>query len=52
MTAEDIISHRLSLDEVPGIFKKIAAGGFLFSKIMFFPWGTEAAGSKKSGVSI
>jgi L-iditol 2-dehydrogenase len=42
MTARDIISHRLPLDEAPGIFKKIAGGGFFFSKIMFYPWGLEA----------
>jgi L-iditol 2-dehydrogenase len=42
MTARDIISHRLSLEEVPEIFRKIKAGGFFFSKIMFFPWGIEA----------
>ena len=41
MTAKDIISHSLSLDEAPGIFKKIAEGGFFFSKIMFFPNGQE-----------
>ena len=39
MTAKDIISHRLSLDEAPEIFNKIAQGGFFFSKIMFFPNG-------------
>lgn len=41
MTAKDIISHRLSLDEAPEIFEKIAKGGFFFSKIMFFPNGQE-----------
>jgi L-iditol 2-dehydrogenase len=41
MTAKNIISHRLSLEEVPEIFKKIKAGNFFFSKIMFFPWGIE-----------
>lgn len=39
MTAKNIISHRLELDDVPEIFKNIAKGDFLFSKIMFFPWG-------------
>jgi L-iditol 2-dehydrogenase len=43
-TAKDIISHRLTLDEVPGIFKKIAAGDFFFNKIMFFPWGVTTSG--------
>lgn len=37
MTAKDIISHRLPLDEAPAIFEKIAAGNFFFNKIMFFP---------------
>lgn len=41
MSAKDIISHRLSLDEAPEIFEKIAKGGFFFSKIMFFPNGQE-----------
>jgi L-iditol 2-dehydrogenase len=41
MTAKDIISHRLTLDEMPEIFDKIAKGGFFFSKIMFFPNGQE-----------
>jgi L-iditol 2-dehydrogenase len=42
-SAKKIISHRLSLDEAPGVFGKIAAGGFFFNKIMFYPWGVEAA---------
>ncbi|MDR1105472.1 MAG: galactitol-1-phosphate 5-dehydrogenase [Treponema sp.] len=42
-SAEKIISHRLSLDEAPGIFRKIAEGGFFFNKIMFYPWGLDAA---------
>lgn len=41
LTAKDIISHRLSLDEAPEIFEKIAEGNFFFSKIMFFPNGQE-----------
>jgi L-iditol 2-dehydrogenase len=45
LTAKDIISHRLSLDEGPDIFRKIKAGGFFFSKIMFFPWGIAAGKS-------
>lgn len=53
MTAEDIISHRLTLDECPEIFENIARGGYLFSKVMFFPWGTEEAGCKKGlGITI
>lgn len=39
MTAKDIISHRLPLDEAPAVFDKIAAGDYFFNKIMFFPWG-------------
>jgi L-iditol 2-dehydrogenase len=46
VSAKRIISHRLSLDEAPGIFEKIAAGGFFFNKIMFYPWGLEAAGKE------
>lgn len=42
MTAKDIISHRLPLDEAPGIFRKIKEGGFFFSKIMFYPQGVPA----------
>lgn len=41
MTAKDIISHRLSLDEAPAIFEKIANEKFFFSKIMFYPNGQE-----------
>lgn len=43
MTAENIISHRLPLDDVPDIFEKIHAGNFFFSKIMFYPWGIPQA---------
>lgn len=39
LTAKDIISHRLTLDEMPETFEKIAKGGYFFSKIMFFPNG-------------
>jgi L-iditol 2-dehydrogenase len=39
VTAKNIISHRLSLDDVPTTFKRIAAGGFFYNKIMFYPWG-------------
>jgi L-iditol 2-dehydrogenase len=39
MTAKDIISHRLSLDEAPDVFSKIAKGGYFYNKIMFFPQG-------------
>lgn len=41
LTAKNIISHRLSLEEAPEIFNKIAKGGFFFSKIMFFPNGQK-----------
>jgi L-iditol 2-dehydrogenase len=40
LTAKDIISHRLTLDEAPDMFRRIAQGEF-FSKVMFFPWGIE-----------
>ena len=39
MTAKDIISHRLPLDEVPNVFAEIAKGGYFYNKIMFYPWG-------------
>jgi L-iditol 2-dehydrogenase len=41
LSAEHMISHRLSLDEAPEIFKKIAEGGYFFNKIMFFPNGED-----------
>ena len=41
MTARDIISHRLPLDDCPGIFDKIKEGGFFYNKVMFYPWGQE-----------
>ena len=41
MTAKDIISHRLPLDDCPGIFDKIKEGGFFYNKVMFYPWGQE-----------
>ena len=42
LTARDIISHRLTLDEAPGIFSDIKNKSFFFSKIMFYPWGIKA----------
>jgi L-iditol 2-dehydrogenase len=39
LSSKEIISHRLSLDKAPEIFKSIAAGGFFFNKIMFLPNG-------------
>ena len=39
ITSPDRISHRLSLDEAPAIFRRIAQGGFYCNKIMFFPNG-------------
>lgn len=41
MTAKDIISHRLPLDDAPEIFENIAKGGYFFSKIMFYPNGMD-----------
>ena len=38
MTAKDIISHRITLDEVPEIFNNIDKGHYFFNKIMIFPW--------------
>jgi L-iditol 2-dehydrogenase len=39
MTAHDIISHRLPLDDVPAVFAEIAKGGYFYNKIMLYPWG-------------
>lgn len=39
LTARDLISHRLPLDEAPAIFRRIAQGNFYFNKIMFYPNG-------------
>jgi L-iditol 2-dehydrogenase len=41
MSAKEIISHKLTLDEVPAIFEKIDAGHYFFNKIMIYPWGVE-----------
>ncbi|MEG0377934.1 MAG: galactitol-1-phosphate 5-dehydrogenase [Eubacterium sp.] len=41
MTAKDIISHRLPLDEAPAVLEEIAKGGYFFNKIMFYPDGFE-----------
>lgn len=37
VTAEKVISHKLPLDDAPEMFKKIAAGGLFFNKILFIP---------------
>lgn len=37
--AGPMLSHKLSLDDAPDIFKKIAVGGLFFNKIMFLPFG-------------
>jgi L-iditol 2-dehydrogenase len=39
LSSQELISHRLTLDEAPEIFRKIAAGNFFFNKIMFLPNG-------------
>ena len=39
ITAEHMISHKLSLDDVPDMFKKIDEGGHFFNKILFLPNG-------------
>jgi len=39
MTSDGTISHLLTLDEAPDIFKQIAKGGLFFNKIMFIPNG-------------
>ncbi len=38
LTAKPMLSHKLSLDQAPMIFKKIATEKFFFNKIMFYPW--------------
>ncbi|MDN5326172.1 MAG: L-iditol 2-dehydrogenase [Moorella sp. (in: firmicutes)] len=37
LVAEPIITHRLSLDEAPEVFRKIKEGSFEYNKIMFLP---------------
>lgn len=39
LSSHYIISHRLSLEDAPAVFEKIAQGNFFYNKIMFFPWG-------------
>ncbi|MDR3224741.1 MAG: galactitol-1-phosphate 5-dehydrogenase [Clostridiales Family XIII bacterium] len=39
LTSNGTISHALSLDEAPEMFRKIAAGGLFYNKIMFLPNG-------------
>jgi L-iditol 2-dehydrogenase len=39
MTSKGVVSHELTLDEAPGIFRDIAAGGLFFNKIIFLPNG-------------
>ena len=34
---EPVISHRLKLEEIPGIFKEIGKGGLFFNKILALP---------------
>lgn len=41
ISSEHMISHKLSLDEAPEIFKKIDEGGFFYNKIMFLPFGED-----------
>lgn len=40
LSSRHIISHRLSLDDAPMIFDKIATEKFFFNKIMFYPRGS------------
>jgi L-iditol 2-dehydrogenase len=35
--ADKVISHRLTLDEAPGMFQAIDKGGIFFNKILFLP---------------
>ncbi len=41
ITSKPMLSHMLTLDEAPGIFKQIADGGLFFNKIMFLPHGDK-----------
>lgn len=45
ISAKEVISHRLSLEEVPEVFEKIAKGHYFFSKIMIFPQEDAGQGS-------
>ena len=36
-----LISHRLPLEDLPGIFEKIAAKSIVYNKIMFYPNGMD-----------
>ncbi|NLC66385.1 MAG: galactitol-1-phosphate 5-dehydrogenase [Clostridium sp.] len=39
LNPDKIITHKLTLDDVPATFKKIAKEPFYFNKIMFYPHG-------------
>lgn len=39
LSSKNMISHKLTLDDVPEMFKKIAQGNLFYNKILFFPWG-------------
>ena len=41
MTAKDIISHRLPLDDAPAVLGEIAKGGYFYNKVMFYPDGYD-----------
>lgn len=41
MTAKNIISHHLPLDDAPAVLAKIGEGGYFFNKVMFYPDGYE-----------
>lgn len=39
ITSKYMISHKLTLDEAPEMFKKIDKGGLFFNKVLFLPFG-------------
>lgn len=41
LSAKEIITHKLELEEVPAVFKKIDEEKFYFNKIMFYPYGVK-----------
>lgn len=38
LTSAPVITHRLTLEGGPGIFRQIDDGGLFFNKILFLPW--------------
>lgn len=38
VSSDDVITHRLTLEDVSDTFKALDKGGMFFNKIMFYPW--------------